>query len=217
MFVKDRMTQPVIVAPASMSIHDALFLMRKEHIRRLPVVDKKSKLVGIVSERDLLHASPSAATSLSIWELTYLINTVKIESIMTKQVITVVEDTPIEEAAQIMADQKIGGLPVVRDGDVVGIITETNLFRIFLELLGARDLGIRVSALLSNQPGKLANLAKAVFDAGGNIVSMGTFLGDSTENIEVVLKVSDIDASELQEVLEPVVERLLDIREPSLA
>src|SRR3990170_281956 len=141
MLVGQRMTQPVITIEGEIPVQDALNLMGKEHVRRLPVVDGKGVLTGIVSERDLLHASASSATSLSVWELNYLISKIKVESVMSSDVITVTEDTPVEEAARIMADNKIGGLPVMRGGKVVGIITETDLFKLFLELLGARESG----------------------------------------------------------------------------
>src|SRR5208337_4629344 len=96
--------------------------------------------------RDLLYASPSPATSLSIWELNYLLGKLTLDKVMTRDVITVAEDAPIEEAARMMADHKIGGLPVVKDGSLVGVITETDVFRAFLELLGARRPGVRITA-----------------------------------------------------------------------
>jgi acetoin utilization protein AcuB len=213
MLVGERMSHPVITIYPEMPMSDALNLMKKEHIRRLPVVDKKGSLVGMVSENDLLHASPSDATSLSIWELTYLISKVQIKSIMAKDVITVAEDTPLEEAARIMADNKIGGVPVVRDSKVVGIITETDLFKIFLELLGAREQGVRVAALMPNTPGELGRLAKSIFDHGGNIIALGTFLGETSENREITIKVSDTDTDTLKDALEPYVEKIIDIRE----
>ncbi len=120
-----------------MPIVDALNLMKSEQIRRAPVV-KDNNLIGIVSDDDLLNASPSPVTSLSVWEINYLLSKITVSDVMTKNVLTVTEDTPIEEAARIMADNKIGGLPVMRDGNVTGIITETDLFKIFLELMGAR-------------------------------------------------------------------------------
>lgn len=137
MLIKDRMTRPPITAPPEMPMQEALKLMRERRIRRLPVVDKKGKLIGIVSDRDLLHASPSDATSLSVWELNYLLSKVTLKDVMTKNVITVTPETPVQEAARIMAEKKIGGLPVVQAGKVVGIITETDLFRVLLELLPA--------------------------------------------------------------------------------
>jgi acetoin utilization protein AcuB len=135
MLVKERMTQPVITALPEMPIQEALNLMREKGIRRLPVVNDRGQLVGIVSDRDLLHASPSDATSLSIWELNYLLSRVTLKQIMTKDVITVSEDASVEEVARMMVDSKVGGVPVVSNGDVVGIITETDLFKALVELL----------------------------------------------------------------------------------
>src|SRR5512138_2744664 len=145
MVVGERMSRPVISVTPDTPINEALAMFRQEHIRRAPVM-KDGKLVGIVSERDLLNASPSPVTTLSIWEMHYLISKVTVSQVMSKKVITVDQDTPIEEAARIMADKKIGGVPVMYDGKVVGIITETDLFKIFLELMGARQKAIRVTA-----------------------------------------------------------------------
>src|SRR4030065_2599653 len=135
MLVGTRMKFPVITASPDMPINEALNLMKGERLRRTPVV-KDGKLVGIVSDKDLLNASPSPASSLSVGQMNYLLSKIKVKDVMTKVVLTVTEDTPIEEAARIMADNKIGGLPVMRAGQVAGIITETDLFKIFLELMG---------------------------------------------------------------------------------
>src|SRR5574338_667853 len=137
MLVGERMSRPVISIQPDLPVQDALALFRKEHIRRAPVI-KDGKLVGIVSDKDLLNAYPSPVTSLSVWEINYLISKIKVSEVMTRKVITIKTDTPIEEAARIMVDNKFGGLPVVEEGRVVGIITETDLFKIFLELMGAR-------------------------------------------------------------------------------
>lgn len=166
MFVGERMSRPVISVTPETPINDALHLMRSEHIRRTPVVHH-GKLVGIVSMKDLLNASPSQATTLSVWELNYLLSKLTIEPIMTKKVLTVTEDTPIEDAARIMADKRVGGLPVLRNGDVVGMITETDLFKIFLELMGARVSGVRAEVRLPDERGELAHLTQAIADAGG--------------------------------------------------
>ena len=212
MLVKERMSYPVITIHPELPMQDALSLMLKEQIRRLPIVDKHGRLIGIVSERDLLHASPSNATSLNVWELNYLLSKTTVAEIMTSNVISINEDTPIEEAARIMADNKIGGLTVVRDEKVVGIITETDLFKIFLELLGAREPGIRLAALVPNEAGELAQLTTAIFNAGGFIVALGTFMGESTENREVTIKVSGINSQELKEAIDPFIDRIVDIR-----
>ncbi len=216
MLVKERMSHPVITIHPETLMQESLNMMHKEHIRRLPVVDKRGRLVGIVSESDLLHASPSDATSLSIWEMNYLISKVTVDKLMTREVITITDDTPLEDAARIMADKKIGGLPVVRDNKVVGIITETDLFKIFLEMLGATEPGVRLAALVPDVPEELSQLSKVIYDIGGHIVAMGTFLGESSENREVIMKVYGVDAQSLRDAIEPFVEQIVDIRESTL-
>jgi acetoin utilization protein AcuB len=213
MLIDERMSKPVITAHADLPVQDALALMHSEKIRRLPVIDPQGHLVGIVSERDLLHASPSDATSLSMWELNYLLSKLKISDIMTKEVITISSDTPLEEAARIMADNKIGGLPVTHAGKVVGMITETDVFKSFLEIMGARDPGVRVTALVRDAPGELAKVSSTIHKLGGNILACGTFLGKSVENRELTIKVSGLDLETIRSQLEPLVEEITDIRE----
>jgi acetoin utilization protein AcuB len=211
MLVGKRMSHPVITIPPEMPVVDALNLMKRERIRRTPVV-KDGKLVGIVSDKDLLNASPSPATSLSVWEMNYLLTKITVKEVMTKKVLTVTEDTPIEEAARIMADNKIGGLPVVRDDLVVGIITETDLFKIFLELMGAREIGVRVTALMHEERGQLAKLTQLIANANGNFVAFGQFSGEDSSNRLITFKVVGIDQEPLQKLIEPLVEKLIDIR-----
>lgn len=211
MLVKDRMSTPIITIEPSMPIMDALDLMRSKGIRRTPVV-KNGKLVGIVSDKDLLNAAPSDATSLSVWELNYLIAKITVGEIMTRKVITVTEDTPIEEAAYLMAVNKIGGLPVMSDGYLVGLITETDLFRIFLELMGAQQEGVRVSALVPDELGELDVLTHAIAEAGGEFLAFSQFAGEASNNRIVTFKVRGLDESAVQEKIAPFIERLLDIR-----
>jgi acetoin utilization protein AcuB len=211
MLVGERMSHPVISINADLPVVDALNLMKRERIRRTPVV-RDGKMIGIVSDKDLLNASPSPATSLSVWEMNYLLSKIKVKDVMTKNVLTVAEDTPIEEAARIMADNKIGGLPVMRDDHIVGIITETDLFKIFLELMGAREPGVRMSVLVLDKPGQLARLTNAIANLSGNIIAFGQFTGEDPSNREVTFKVSGLDAEQLRSEIEPIVERVLDIR-----
>ena len=212
MFVEDRMSRPVITVTKNVPMQDALNLMREENIRRLPIVDSRGQLVGIVTESDLLHASPSQATTLSVWELNYLLSKITLDEIMTSKVVTVTPDTPLEDAARVMADNRIGGVPGGREGGGVGIITETDLFKVFLEMLGAREKGVRAAVLVHNQPGELAHISEAIFSQGGNIIALGTFLGDSSENREMAFKVNGVEPEALRAALEPVVEKILDIR-----
>jgi acetoin utilization protein AcuB len=211
MLVGERMSHPVISIPPDIPITEALNLMKQERIRRLPVV-KGGKIVGIVSDKDLLNASPSSATSLSVWEMNYLLSKITIREVMTKKVLTVTEDTPIEEAARIMADNKIGGLPVLRNSSVVGIITETDLFKIFLELMGVREKGVRVTALFHEERGQLARLTQAIADKGGNFVAFGQFTGEDPSNRLVTFKVSGLSEQKVKEILAPLTEKLIDIR-----
>jgi acetoin utilization protein AcuB len=213
MLVGERMSQPIIIVHADTPMQEAHKLMRDEKIRRLPVVNNRGKLIGIVTESDLLQASPSDVTSLNVWELNYMLSKIKVEDIMSKDVITVQSDTPLEEAARIMVDNKIGGIPVVKNGDVLGIITETDLFKIFLELLGARESGVRLSVMVPHVPGKLAQLTSVVAENGGNFVAFGAFLGESSENREITMKVRNVDLNTLTEVIKPHVERIVDIRQ----
>lgn len=213
MLVKERMSSPVITVQPDMPIMDALDLMQKEHVRRFPVVNKRGNLIGIVSKIDLLHAAPSVASSLDVWEVNYLISKIIIKRVMTKDVLTIDGDTPIEEAARIMADNKVGGLPVLNRGKVVGMITETDLFKIFLEMFGAREQGVRLAVVVPNIRGELAKLTKSIFDIGGNILSLGTFLGVNSENREVTMKIEGASTKEITTAVQPFVEKLIDIRE----
>lgn len=213
MLVGDRMTKPVITISPDTPIQDALAQMRREGIRRFPVVDEKGSMVGIVSEKDLLNASPSDATSLSVFEINYLLSKITIEKVMTKEVITIQEDCPIEEAARIMADRKIGSLPVCRAGKLVGIITETDLFKIFLEIFGARKPGVRLTVILRDIPGKLFELAGVIRDLGGNIISVGSYLGDDPTTTHVTIKVGKVSLDEIKKAIDPVVKQIVDIRE----
>jgi len=213
MLVKERMTRNPITITPSTSFEEALRVMRKNKVRRLPVLDKKRGLVGIVSEKDLLYASPSPVTSLDVFELHYLLSKITVKEVMTKEVITVEEDTPLEEAARIMADNKIGGLPVVRDGVLVGIITETDLFKVFLELLGAREKGLRLSLLVPERKGMLASLTGEIARLGGNIVSLGTFLGEDPTNRLIAVKVQDVPKEDLLAAVEGIEAKVLDVRE----
>lgn len=143
MLVGERMSKPVITVQPELPISDALSLMHSEHVRRFPVVDKRGHLLGIVTEQDILNASASNLSTLSVWELGYLLNKITIQQVMTKEVVTITEDTPIEEAARLLADKHIGGLPVVHGQEVVGIISESDLFKLLLEFFGARTPGVR--------------------------------------------------------------------------
>jgi acetoin utilization protein AcuB len=214
MLIRDRMTRNPVLCTADLSVTDAFDLMKKSRIRRMPVIDKNGKLVGIVSDKDLLRVTPSPATTLSAYEIPYLLSKVKVSDVMTKQVITVTEETPVEEAARIMVDNKIGGLPVVDEAHVVaGIITETDIFKTFLELIGARRPGVRITMIVKDKRGELARISQAVADIGGNIIATIEVPGTDATNYEVLLKIIDVSKEAVVNALKPIVERITDVRE----
>jgi len=215
MLVRERMTRhPVTVSPDT-PVSEALDLMRREKVRRLPVLDKGSRLVGIVLEKDLLYASPSPATSLSIYEMHYLLSKLTVAEVMSREVITVDEITPLEEAARIMADNIIGGLPVMRGDQLVGIITETDLFKVFLEMLGAREKGVRLTLQVPDQKGMLASITGAIAALGGDIVSLRTFWGEDLTTGVITVKVREGTATKRQLVgaMEGLGLEVVDVRE----
>lgn len=212
MFVGERMSKPVVTISPETTINEAFDLLRKKEIQRLPVLSKDGKLIGIVSDHDLINASPSPATTLSIWEMNYLLAKIKVEDVMTKKVITVDISTPIEQAARIMADNKIGGMPVMDGDQVVGVITDTDLFKIFLELMGGRTEGVRVTAIVPDVKGELAALTMAISKAGGNFISFGQFDSEIENHKELTFKVADVSIEDLEEVLLPHVTKIKDIR-----
>jgi acetoin utilization protein AcuB len=214
MLVRDRMSSPAVTVNPEIPFQDALKLMRERQFRRLPVVDNKGRLVGIVAERDLLYASPSPATSLSVWELNYLLSKITIRELMTKAVITTTPDTPIEDAAHLMREKRIGGLPVIDDNlRPVGIITETDIFKTFVEMLGGGQAGLRLSLEIPRKKGVLAQLTQAIFELGGNIISIGSFNLDAPGDDGLVLKVQDVRRDQLVDTLEAIGDHVIDARE----
>lgn len=213
MIVERRMTRNPVTIRQNMPVADAQKLMRQEKVHRLPVLDENKKLVGIVTEKDLLYASPSPASTLDVYEMNYLLSKLTVKQVMSSPVISVPSNTPVEEAARVMADNDIGGLSVVDDGVLVGIITESDIFKLFIELFGAREKGVRLSMLVSGEPGELAKLANTIFENGGDIISLGTFLGTCPENALCAMKVTGIEKDRLIEILTPIVIEFKDIRE----
>jgi CBS domain-containing protein len=131
--VQDWMTKNVVTVQPETSLPEADELMREHKIRRLPVVDSSGKLVGIVTKGDVREAKPSQATSLSIWELNYLIGKLKVKDFMTKTVVTVPAGASLGEVANLMLKYKISGIPVVDQvGHLVGMVTESDLFRMMV-------------------------------------------------------------------------------------
>lgn len=213
MIVADVMTRNPICTSPDTSVTDARALMAKEKINKLPVLDCDNRLVGIITKNDLTRAAPSSATTLDMYELGYLLSKLKVEKVMTKNPVTVAADQVIEEAARIMADKDIGCLPVMQDGLLVGIVTESDLFLKFIEMFGARHKGVRAKIEMTEKPGALAKLSAGIAEIGGNIVSIVTSEGNSLATRCVTCKVVNITAAALKAEIEKNGITLLDLRE----
>jgi acetoin utilization protein AcuB len=217
MLVRDRMTaHPTTVRPDT-TVADALKLMHREHVRRFPVVDADGTLVGLITEKQLLYASPSPATSLSVHELHYLLSKLTVKDIMSTELVTVSEATLVEEAALLMLDHNVSGLPVMRGETLVGIITETDLFRTFTELFAAREEGLRLTLLVPDQEGQVAAIAQAIAKEGGNIVALGTFRGEDLSNRVLTVKVVGASRQAITSRMASLGVKVLDVRQCLLA
>jgi len=159
MRIRDMMTRNPVTVDSETFVMDAQKIMKENNIRRLPVVDK-GKLVGIVTKHDLLEASPSPATSLSVHELNYLLSKMKVKEIMKKNPVTLAPDTPFEEALKIGQERKIGAFPVVENGKVVGIATESDIVRFLNRALGIKEEGSRIT--IEGLGGKWGELQKII-------------------------------------------------------
>jgi acetoin utilization protein AcuB len=203
---------PIVVHPDT-SFGDAMELLHEKRIRRLPVVDAKGALIGIVVEKDLLKAAPSPATTLSVYEIPYLLSKLKIKDLMTKRVITVEEDWPLEEAACVMVEHKIGCLPIVRGTELVGIITEADVFRAMATALGGESQCLRVMARVPDEKGEIAKLSSEVARLGGDIRSFITIVGEKSKQGEVTMKVLGVKREDLVKALEKIGVQVVDVRE----
>ena len=191
MLVSDVMQGAVLTITPKTSLPEAVRLVQHRGIRHLPVVED-DKLVGIVSDRDLKRAMASPATSLERHELRYLLDTVTVDEIMTRAVITVGPMFPIEEAARIMVKEKVSALPVTEQGRLVGIVTETDVLELFVRGMGAGQPSSRIDVRLAEDSATLADLVHAVEDAPVAISSIMT-LTDRSGHKDVVVRIRSID------------------------
>ena len=202
MQVRECMTvNPITISPNA-TCSDAFRWMRLMEIHALPVVDNKGHLVGIMTEKDLLYALPTSTALLSVYEIDSLFGEMKVEKVMTRRVISVPEDYPLEEAARILVDNKIGSLPVMRGQELVGIITQTDIFRVMMETLGGRSEGLRVTIQLREDKGELGAVTDGIVQLGGKLVSLSTFWGDDPLKRKLTLKVQGVNRDELLLMLE---------------
>ncbi|MCK8600553.1 CBS domain-containing protein [Desulfoferrobacter suflitae] len=174
MYVGWKMKTHLLTATPETSVFKAREMMDEHRISHLPVTDGKAGLLGIVTDRDLKEAWASSATTLSVYELTYVLQKLVIANVMTKNVITATPDMTIERAARIILDHKIGALPVLKNGKLVGIITTTDLMDVLLMALGLSDDTKRFSLLVRDRMGVLAQVGQLMQQADINIRSIMT-------------------------------------------
>lgn len=200
MFVKSKMTaNPFTISP-DQTIPDAHEIMAQNGIKRLPVM-KNGKLVGIVSKEDILRASPSKATTFSMGEITYLLAKTKISMIMTKEPVTISSNALLEEAATLMRDNGISFLPVVDENKLVGIITESDIFDSFIELLGFREPGTRLTIEADDAPGIMSNLTSIIGKFGANITHVAVYRGANGKSA-VVIGINSLNTADIEKSIE---------------
>ena len=207
MYVRQFMTTQVFTVTPEESIADTMALMREKKISRMPVVEK-GKLVGFVTDGDLREVSPSPATTLSIFELNYLIAKTPIREVGFKKVVTCHPDTKIEDAALLMKDHKIGGLPVVDNGKLVGIITGSDILDAFLDIMGFLSPGQRVMIETKNEAGVMLDLALSAKEYDVNIGSLAVYhLKDN--NVQILARLQGERVAEVEASIEKKGYRIL--------
>ena len=199
MIIADRMKKNPATATPDMSISDATAKMKAEKVHRLPVLDDEKHLVGVISEKDILLAAPSPASTL------------KVKNIMSRNPVTITKETTIEEAVKLMVEGDLSCLPVMEDGFLVGIVSKSDLFKILLEMLGDKHPGIRVEALVEDKVGVVSGLSDQFAAAGINIISLGTLEGPKPELRVLAFKLENGTEEQVRKILEPV-SKSLDIR-----
>lgn len=210
MLISDWMTKDVISVEPEYSMMKVSKLMKEKHIRRLPVVDAGKKLLGIVTDRDIKEASPSKATTLDIHELYYLLSEIKVKDIMTVKPFTVTPDNTIEKAALMMMEKRVGGLPVVDDkGVIVGIITESDIFKVLISITGAKYGGVQLALKLPNTQGSLKEVLELLRAEQARIISILTSYGQQQEEgfRQVYVRIQDLEKNTLDDLIVKLKER----------
>jgi len=171
MLVMKWMSKTVVTVDINDSMKDAIKLLKENDINMLPVMEK-GKLVGILTDRDVKRSSASDATTLEIHELLFLISKIKVRDIMTKDPITVPSDYTIEETAEVLLEKNVSGVPVVDKKKLVGVITQTDIFRALISLTGVGKRGIQFAFQVEDTPGSIKGITDIIREHGGRIVSI---------------------------------------------
>ena len=199
MLVKNWMSTPAITIDAHSSLQDAMDLLKAKKISMLPVVDG-NRLVGVVADSDIKKASPSAATSLEIHEMLYLLATVEVKDIMSRNPITVPTDFTIEETAEVLMSNNISGVPVMNpDGSIAGVISHTDLFKVIISLTGVKKKGVQFAFRSRDCEGSILEIAHVIRECGGHIVSILTSYENVPEGYRnIYIRVTDTNPAQLE-------------------
>jgi len=202
MLIENWMTKDVITGTPDMSMMKASKIMKEKGVGRLPVVDDKGVLVGLISDRDIKEASPSKATTLDMHELYYLLSEIKLKDIMTKKVVTVHTGETIERAAQLMLEHNIGGMPVVdQTNKVVGIITDADIFKVLVRITGVMEGGVQIGVRLPNEPGGMVPVLDYLKDNGARLMSLLTSCEPAEVGMrDVFIRIRDMDKAALNKL-----------------
>jgi acetoin utilization protein AcuB len=201
MLVRKKMKKDLITITKNERMTVAKKILEEKNIRHLPVVEGK-KLIGLVTNMDIRKAEASPATSLEVRELHYLLDKLTVGEIMTRNVITISPDVSVEEAATILHDNKIGCLPVVEDGNLVGIITENDVMEILINVMGMKEKGSRLEVLAEDKPGALAEITRIIKEHNVNIISVVTDVADEPGKRVVVFKLKTFYFEPIKKALE---------------
>lgn len=211
MIIADRMKKNPATASPDMSISEASAKMKAEKVHRLPVLDDDRRLVGVISEKDIMLAAPSPASTLSAYEINYLLSKLKVKNIMSRNPVTITKDTTVEEAVRLMVENDLSCLPVMENNFLAGIVSKSDMFKILLEMLGTKHEGIRVEALVEDKVGVVAGLTEKFTAAGINILSFGTIDGPKEDLKVLTFKLEHATEKQVRDILEPV-SKSLDVR-----
>ena len=214
MLVKDQMTPNPVCGHPEMPVTEAQALMQEHKFRHLPILDADNKLVGLITQRSLMHAIPDDLDQFGPFVVNYVLAKLQAHNIMVRDVITIGPDTTIEEAARIMADNKIGCLPVIQEDELVGIISDSDIFRIMMELLGARRAGVRMTVLQPDRAGEVARLTKTIDEHGGYVSVFVTYPTSDPDTWASVVKVANVPEDALVEAVSGMPDaQIQDVRE----
>ena len=205
MLVKNWMSKDVITIDADDSMQNAIYILQEHKIKILPVMEK-DHLVGIITDRDLKKASPSDATTLDMHELLYLTSKIKVRNLMTKDVYTMRPDFTVEEAAAVLLEKRISGLPVVNEKNrLVGIITQSDIFRLILSLSGLGEKGVQIAVRLKDMPGPIKETRELIHKYGARTASILSSGDNASEGfINVYFRIYQIDREKLQSLIEEI-------------